>query len=41
MTQWQQFLIFWQQAGHVEICIVPINTTNQVKYNFTSFRADD
>ena len=25
------FLIFWQQAGHVEIYIIPINTTSQVR----------
>ena len=31
MTQWQRFLIFWEQALHVEIYIVLINTTNQVR----------
>ena len=31
MTQWQKFSIFWQQAGHEEIYIVLINTTNQVR----------
>ena len=31
MTQWQKFSVFWQQAGHVEIIIVLINTTNQVR----------
>ena len=31
MTQWQKFSVFWQQAGHVEIYIVLINTTNQVR----------
>ena len=31
MTQWQKFSIFWQQAGHVEIYIILINTTNQVR----------
>ena len=31
MTQWQNFSVFWQQADHVEIYIVLINTTNQVR----------
>ena len=31
MTQWQMFSVFWQQAGHVEIYIVLINTTYQVR----------
>ena len=31
MNQWQQFTIFQQQAGHVEIYIVCINPINQVK----------
>ena len=31
MTHWQKFSIFWQQAGRVEIHIVLINTTNQVR----------
>ena len=31
MTQRQKFSAFWQQAGHVEIYIVLINTTNQVR----------
>ena len=31
MTQWQKFLMFWQQAGHVELHFVLINTTNQLK----------
>ena len=31
MTQWQKFSVFWQQAGDVEIYIVLINTTNQVR----------
>ena len=31
MTQWQKFPILWQQGGHVEIYIVLINTTNQVR----------
>ena len=26
--------VFWQQAGHVEIYIVLINTTNQVSLHF-------
>ena len=26
MTQWQKFSVFWQQAGHVEIQIVLVNT---------------
>ena len=30
MTQEQQFKIFWQKAGHLELYIVPISTTNQV-----------
>ena len=32
MTQWQKFSVFWQQAGHVEIYIVLINTTKQRKF---------
>ena len=31
MTQWEKFSLFWQQAGHVEIYIVLINTANQVR----------
>ena len=31
MTQWQKFPLFWQQAGHVEIYIILINTTRQVR----------
>ena len=31
MNQWQKFSVFWEQAGHVEIYIVYINTTNQVR----------
>ena len=31
MRLWQKFLVFWQQAGHVEIHIVLINTTNQIR----------
>ena len=31
MTQWKKFSVFWQQAYHVEIYIVLINTTNQVR----------
>ena len=31
MTQGQQFSIFWQQADHLEIYIVPTSTTNQVR----------
>ena len=31
MTHQQRFSVFWQQAGHVEIYIVLINTINQVK----------
>ena len=31
MTQWQKFSIYWQQAGHVEVYIVLIDTTNQVR----------
>ena len=31
MSQWQKFSIFCQQAGHVEINIVLINTTNQAR----------
>ena len=31
MTQWQKFSVFWQQAGDVEIYILLINTTNQVR----------
>ena len=31
LTQWQKFSVFWEQAGHVEIYIVLINTTNQVR----------
>ena len=31
MNKWQKFAVFWQQAGHVKICIVLINTTNQVR----------
>ena len=31
MTQWQKLSVFWQQAGHVEMYIVLINTTNKVR----------
>ena len=31
MTQCQLFSILWQKAGHVEIYIVLINTTSQVR----------
>ena len=31
MTQKQKYSVFWQQAGRVEIYIVLINTTNQVR----------
>ena len=31
VIQLQKFSIFWQLAGHVEIYIVLINTTNQVR----------
>ena len=31
MTRWQKFLVIWKQAGHVEIYIALINTTNQVR----------
>ena len=31
MIQWEMFSVFWQQTGHVEIYIVLINTTNQVR----------
>ena len=31
MTQWEKFSLFWQQAGHVEIYIVLMNTANQVR----------
>ena len=31
MTQWQMFSLFWQKAGHVEMYIVFINSTNQVR----------
>ena len=40
MTQWQKFSVFWQQAGHVEIYIVLINTTNQVRQLYIFFSAD-
>ena len=39
MTQEQQFKIFWQKAGHLELYIVPTSTTNQVI--IASFKADD
>ena len=29
--QWQQCSISWQQAGHVEIYVVLIKTTSQVR----------
>ena len=35
MTQWQTFSLFWQQAGHVEIYNVFINTANQVTLHFS------
>ena len=31
VTQWQKFSILWQQAGHVELYFLLINTTNQVR----------
>ena len=31
VTHWQKLSVFWQQAGHVEIYIVLINTTNQMR----------
>ena len=31
MTKWQKSLVFWQQPDHVEMYIVLINTTNQVR----------
>ena len=31
MTQLQKFSVFWQQTGHVEMYIILINTTNQVR----------
>ena len=40
MTQWEQFSIFWQEGGHVEIYIVTINITIPLRY-LTSFSADD
>ena len=32
MNQWEQFSIFKQQAGHAEIYIIPINTSNQIAF---------
>ena len=40
MIQWQKFSVFWQQAGHVEIYIVLINTANQVRQLYIFFSAD-